>query len=130
MVAVGSLCIAIAALRSIQRVALQARQSAPAMLASEQKVVRTHVEALTRDLADFKVEIQGTLDGHRTKLIAWREDIEALLDAVEDTLDRTERKRRSAAASASKIKANGETEDLTDIQSLRARARAMGLDVL
>lgn len=114
------------------------RTSAPVALAGEQKAVRSHVEGLTRELADFKIETTTALDGHRTRMMSWREDIDALLDTVEDTLDRTERKRRSSAASASKLEraaaANGGEQepdgDLTSQSGLRARARAMGIDVL
>jgi len=116
------------------RSASRAARSAPNLLLSEQKVIRDHVQALSRDLDAFKVEAGGTLDSHRTKMLAWREDIEAVLESVEDALERTERKRRSTAASASRIeRANGagdQAPDMTDLDQIKAVARARGIDVL
>ena len=60
---------------------------------------------------------------------AWREDIEGVFEAVESTLDRVESKRRSAAASASRIKAatGGDGSfDPTNRDHLKQRARQMG----
>lgn len=130
LVALGSLLVAVAALQKTRDLV---RKSAPAHLASEQAVVRKHVEGMTRDLESFKLEITGTLDGYRSKMLSWREDIEGVLESVEDALQRTERKRRSTAASASRMANSNpmpEAADLTSQAGLRARARQLGIDVM
>jgi len=88
-----------------------------------------------RDQAAIRATLQEVLDTqerHLAKLVTWREDMEGLLEAVESTLDRVETKRRSAAASASRVKsaenANGETTfDPTNRQHLIQRARDLGI---
>jgi len=82
--------------------------------------LQREVKRQATDLAD----VQG-------KVAGWRVEIENLLTQVDDSLELTERKRRSMAASAAKIAAkepNGpEQSHLTVRQQLEARARAQGL---
>lgn len=85
------------------------------------------------DACRGEVERQGVaLANVETKVAGWRVEIENLLTQVDDSLELTERKRRSMAASAAKIAAanpegNGPSSHLTPRQELEARARAQGL---
>jgi len=90
---------------------------------------------IIRDQSETRAQVQAvhdTQESHLAKLVTWREDMEGIFEAVESTLDRVETKRRSAAASASRIaRANGEGAqpefDPSNRQHLIARARAMGI---
>lgn len=97
---------------------LGVRGSMPLQLTNTQKGIA--------QLVDQVIEEQGR---HGAKMVAWREDIEGVLEAVESTLDRVETKRRSAAASASRIAgAQGQaaTFDPNNREHLKQRARELG----
>lgn len=65
---------------------------------------------------------------HETRSVQWRAQMDGVLEAVEDALERVDRKRRSTAAAAAKLKAhNGGEPQLTEEQALRQRAQELGL---
>lgn len=80
------------------------------------------------ELAARVLQCEQVVEAQRATLIAARTEVDAVLDSVEDTLERVERKRRSAAASASR--ANGGQEEPTDPRDiLRQQALAAGFEV-
>ncbi len=82
------------------------------------------------DLTTRVLAAEANLEGHGSRLLAWREEIEAVLDAVDTTLERTERKRRSIAASAAKLNGGqAAADDLDPRAALTAKARAQGFNV-
>ncbi len=113
--AVLAACVAFVCFRAVSR-------SLPVQIVRDQAETRRQLQA-----------VHDTQESHLAKLVTWREDMEGIFEAVESTLDRVETKRRSAAASASRIaRANGQggekTEfDPTNRQHLIARAREMGI---
>ncbi len=94
---------------------VQVRRSIPVAIVEAQK----RAQAQLQDVLDRQ-------ESHGIKLVTWREDLENLLESVEGTLASVEKKRRSAAASASKIAGDAPEFDPANIDHLRARARAMG----
>jgi hypothetical protein len=65
---------------------------------------------------------------HETRSIQWRQQMDGILEAVEDALERVERKRRSTAAAASKIKAQNGGEAPQSLEAeIARRAREQGL---
>jgi hypothetical protein len=98
------------------------------------KLVR---EGLPQNLMSGLKNTQGSLDlvhqaidGQNGRLTAWRQEMEALYESVETTLEAVEKKRRSTAASASRIAAaNGQEEGGSDIESIRRQARSQGFEV-
>jgi len=91
------------------------RTSLPVQLLANQKAA-----------AGQLAEVLDRQESHSVKMVTWREDLEALLESVEGTLASVEKKRKSIAASASKLDNPNLTFDPTNLDHLRARARAMG----
>lgn len=93
---------------------------------------RSVPEQLTKgfeQLASRVAAAEQTVEAQRSQLLAARQEIDGVLEAIEDTLERVERKRRSAAASASR--ANGPAEEPLDPrEALRQQVRAAGFEVL
>jgi len=90
--------------------------------------------AAQNEVAQQRVELTAV----QSKVASWRVEIENLLDQVDASLEITERKRRSMASSASRVKAAEEraaaavpaapvADALTERQLLEQRARAQGL---
>lgn len=97
--------------------ALAVYQSSPVRLVSAQ-------QALTQDVQELRAAVESL----RVTWSKYRAELEGLLEAVEDTLENTERKRRKAAAAASKLEAP-EAPQVADELVLRRRAREAGLPV-
>jgi len=92
---------------------------------------RSAPELLTKgfqSLAERVTAAEQTVEAQRAQLLAARQEIDGVLEAIEDTLERVERKRRSAAASASR--ANGVAEPEDPREALRQQVRAAGFEVL
>lgn len=95
---------------------LQVKRSLPAQLLAGLKATELQL-----------AEVLDRQESNRVKMVTSREDIEALLESVETTLASAEKKRRSAAASASKLRGDEEPAfDPTNLDHLRARARSLG----
>jgi len=98
------------------------------------KLVRESIpQALMKGLKNTQDSLdltQQAIDGQNGRLTAWRQEMEALYESVETTLEAVEKKRRSTAASASRIAAaNGQEESGDDLESLRRMARQQGFEV-
>lgn len=91
--------------------------SAPAQLSRAVSEMRQSVEQYA--LAD---------EGRDVRMVAWRAELEAVLETVENLVETTERKRRQTAAAASRLE-KGENGVATDYDSVVSRFRGMGLDV-
>lgn len=99
-------------------------------------LVRSSVpQALTIRLKEIQAMLdttQAALEAQNGRLTSWRQEMEALYEAVEGTMEQTEKKRRQAAASLSRMNAgqgqNG-AEDPNTIESITAQARQAGFDV-
>ena len=97
-------------------------------------VRRSLPQEILNRCAEVEAQCVAVLDAQEraaARMVTWREDVEGLFEAVESTLNRVERKRRSAAASASKIaqghgQGNGEDVLTLSRDQLVARARAQG----
>lgn len=71
-------------------------------------------------------ELAATVESLRVAWTKYRAELEGVLEAVEDTLETTERKRRRAVSAASKV-AEAEGGNSGDpLASLRRRARDQG----
>lgn len=120
------------ALSSARGVAL----TAPSALLDRQKVLESGQTALKRLVDAAVIDLGTRVDSADAKMISWRTDIEALFESVEDLMDRTERKRRSATQAARRAGNGGadtaEQQDplQMDLTALRARARQLGIDVM
>jgi len=95
---------------------------------------RSAPEELVKHVGALRVEVQqcrGEMDEYRARVVSWRAELEAVLESVETVLSQVERKRRSTAASASKIAAqdgNGVDPVLEmDHAQLEKLARERGL---
>lgn len=64
-----------------------------------------------------------------SKAIQWRQQMDGVLEAVEDALDRVDRKRRSAAAAAAKVRAHQDANNASEDPELALvqRARSQGI---
>lgn len=97
-------------------------------------LVRASVpQALTIRLKETQAMLDATqaaLEAQNGRLTSWRQEMEALYDAVEATMEQTEKKRRQTAAAASRMNAqeNG-GPDPNSLDSLTAQARAAGFDI-
>lgn len=69
---------------------------------------------------------EATVSDQAQNMTLWRAEMTALAESVDTNLDRVERKRRSASASASRM-ASIEQGDPNSIENLTARARTAGL---
>lgn len=112
----AALACGIVALRS-------ARDSAPAQLLAEMAQLKA---AYT--------EVREAVQNFEQTRVAFRIEIDSLIESVEGVLDQVERKRRSIAASAAKIAAANPAEetaapemDLTTRRGVELRARQTGL---
>ena len=97
------------------RAAFLATRSAPENL-------RLAVQSLAGQVA----ELAATSEGRDGKMIAWRAEIEGVMDGVEATLESVERKRRQTSAAASKLGRNGQEQPATQ-QDWEQVARERGL---
>lgn len=110
--ALGALALAVS-----WRVAVLSAASAPNALLS----VVTELGVQVRELA-------ANSEGRDGKMLAWRAEMEGIFEAVEGALDSVEKKRRQAAASASRAdRANGGVQSPTDPIQLAQMARDRGL---
>lgn len=110
--ALGALALAVS-----WRVAVLSAASAPNALLS----VVTELGVQVRELA-------ANSEGRDGKMLAWRAEMEGIFEAVEGALDSVEKKRRQAAASASRAdRANGGVQSPTDHIQLAQMARDRGL---
>ena len=92
-----ALAVGLIALTVSCRAAFLATRSAPENL----RLVVASLTAEVRELASIS-------EGRDGKMVAWRAEIEGVMDGVEATLESTERKRRQTAASASRLGRNGD----------------------
>lgn len=96
-----------------------AQSSSPAQLVRQMQL-----------LADRVAEFADRDEGRDSKLLAWRADMEAVLEQVENLVETTERKRRQTAAAASKLdRDSGATNGATDYEGVVSKFRSMGMDV-
>jgi hypothetical protein len=72
---------------------------------------------------------QAALEAQNGRLTSWRQEMEALYEAVEGTMEVVEKKRRQTAAAASRMNPATNGEDPNAPSSLVAQARAAGFDV-
>jgi hypothetical protein len=98
------------------------RRCALAAHASQPIALRKVCEALS----DRVLAAESSLSVHDSNMTLWRAEMTALAEAVDTNLDRIERKRRSAAGSASKMEAMT-AGDPNTIEAITTRARAAGL---
>jgi len=122
LLAILSSVLAVVALAVSLRVQFYAARSLPQR---QVQLVDDCVAEVTRQAA--------ALAAVETKVAGWRVEIENLLTQVDDSLELTERKRRSTAASAAKLARAAEQQPgngqslLTERQQVEARARQQGL---
>lgn len=83
--------------------------------------LREEVRSQERRLASVAEGCDDALQAFGTKLARWRLDMEQVQEGIEDLLSRVERKRKSAAASASRAERaqNGEAEDVETVARRR-----------
>jgi len=90
---------------------------------------QAHIDALNACRTEV-AQLRTAYEDIATRVTSWKVELENLLEQVDASLELTERKRRSLASSASKIKA---AEDLPTAppvmnrQELEREARARGL---
>jgi len=95
--------------------------SLPAQLRRQIQVLRAEVQ-----------EMAVSLEAIGQRWVAYKAEMETLCEAVEDNLERVEKKRKSAAASAARAKSNGEQMPQTPEEHrmhLQRMARQAGFDV-
>lgn len=122
----ASLLLSIAAIAAALIAGLYARSAAALAARSAPNALTAGFKALE----DRQVAVEAIVEGVQAKARQQRLEVEGVLEAVETALEQTERKRRSAAAAASRAeRANGgQPEDpnqMTDSQ-LRDLARQLG----
>jgi len=93
---------------------------------------RSAPEQLVKQVGALRVEVaslEGSIQAIEQRVTSWRVEIENVLESVENVLETVERKRRSTAAAASKIGANGPQNDPTQMtmHELEMLARGRGL---
>ena len=81
---------------------------------------------LVKELGARVEENAASVEALRATWSKYRTELEGLLEAVEDTMETTERKRRRAAAYASKLPESAEGDTMQD---LRRKARGQGLPI-
>ncbi len=118
------------------------RSELETLLRSDHAKLAEGILGFEKGLQALKLDVETQMQGHQAKLVSWRSDVEAVLDSVEDILDRTERKRGSAAAYESRRKkAEAEKEeaeaapqpinaDTATLDQLRQLARSRGIEVM
>ena len=72
---------------------------------------------------------QAALEAQNGRLTSWRQEMEALYEAVEGTMEVVEKKRRQTAAAASRVNQAQNGVDPNSTESLVAQARQAGFDV-
>jgi len=84
-----------------------------------------------REMQSELLSTQTSVEALRVAWTKYRAELEGVLEAVEDTLEVTEKKRRRAAAYTSKAEAQEQADgrDLDPLLDLRRRARSGGLPV-
>ena len=95
-----------------------------------QMASRSAPEQLVREVGQLRAEaagVRGEVQEIQARLTSWRIEIENVLESVEGTLELVERKRRSTAASASKIDNGAGQVDQMDTYQLEQLARGKGL---
>jgi len=102
--------------------AYYARRCALYAVACEPIQLRKVVEALGERISGC----EATVSDAQSNATLWRAEMTALADSVDTNLDRVERKRRSAAASASRM-ASMEQGDPNSLEALTAKARGAGM---
>jgi len=102
-------------------------------LAAWRLASRSAPDELVRHVGALRVEVKecrGEMDEYKARVVSWRAELEAVLESVETVLSQVERKRRSTAASASKIaQADGPDQNVMtmDHNELEKLARERGL---
>ena len=101
-------------------------------LASWRLASRSAPEELIRAVGALRVEVhecRGEMDEYKSRIVSWRAELEAVLESVETVLSQVERKRRSTAASASKLQQQADPADpmQMDHRQLEQLARERGL---
>jgi len=66
--------------------------------------------------------LSGEMEAHAIRVASWKTELESLLEANEGVLDSVERKRRSIAASLSKMTPAQPAEQPVDVQNLDLQA--------
>jgi len=102
--------------------AYYARRCALYAVACEPIALRKVAEGLTQRIMSAEV----TVSDQASNMTLWRAEMTALAESVDTNLDRVERKRRSAAASASRM-ASMEQGDPNSLEALTAKARGAGM---
>jgi len=93
--------------------------------------VKAASDEATRSVAEISASVQQDLESKDARMTAWHADIEAVLDAVEDVLARTERKRRQTTSAAARLENGGDqVAPANELEALKASARARGMTVL
>lgn len=91
-------------------------QSAPVRLVASHQSIVTELG-----------EVRAQVEAMRVAWTKYRAELEGVLEAVEDTLEVTERKRRRAVSAAAKLPDPDQQVD--DLVAMRRRARAAGVPV-
>ena len=123
------LAITIAAVAGLCTAAVAALYS----LAAWRLASRSAPEELVKHVGALRVEVhecRGEMDEYKARIVSWRAELEAVLESVETVLSQVERKRRSTAASASKISGDGTLDQnpmTMDHSQLEKLARERGL---
>jgi len=102
--------------------AYYARRCALYAVACEPIELRKVVAALSERVRGCET----TVSDAQSNATLWRAEMTALADSVDTNLDRVERKRRSAAASASRMASMVEG-DPNSLEALTAKARGAGM---
>lgn len=101
-------------------------------VASLRTAQRSVPEEMVKHIGALRVEVaacSGHMDEYAAKIVGWRAHMEAVLEDVENVLESVERKRRSTAASASKIDRQQAPDDAMsmNMRDLEQLARQRGL---
>lgn len=114
---VCSMALALGGLLIGARAFVLTRRSAP-----------NQIMSALQELSERVIAAEDNLRSHDARAMQWRTEMDGLIESAEDVLDRVERKRRSTAASASKIKSHEQAGPAPGSEAeLHARAVAQGL---
>jgi hypothetical protein len=112
-----AVALAVAATLLAARAYVTSRASVPSKVIGALEGLSNRVKGAEENLAT-----------HDARALAWRTEIDGLIEAAEDVLDRVERKRRRTQAVETRIRAKEGDGPLPDSDAaLRERARAQGL---
>ena len=91
--------------------------SAPNVLTNQQRELTKQFAELLRAHDAVKDEVFTQIGSQDAKLLAWRADVELVLESVEAVLDHTERKRRSVTQREKRAEelAKRETAEVTEV---------------